>query len=117
MKLHGTFKVKAGFDLRQNVFVDVRDGEIAVQLPPATILGVEQEHVDVLEYENGYWNSISAEDLQNELAVLPKLARERAVQTGLASEAESALRKQLEARLGTERPLHLIFKPAAEPRP
>jgi hypothetical protein len=117
VKLHGTFKVKAGFDLRQNVFVDVRNAEIAVQLPPATILGVEQEQVDVLEYENGYWNSISAEDLQNELAVLPRLARERAVQTGLTSEAESALRKQLEERLGTERPLHLVFKPAAAPRP
>ena len=43
IKLHGTFNVKAGFDLRQNLTVDVRDNEIVVQLPHATILSVEQQ--------------------------------------------------------------------------
>ena len=117
VKLHGTFQVKAGFDLRQNVSVDIRDNDIAVQLPPAVILGVEQEKVDVLEYENGYWNSISAADLQNELAALPRLARERAEQAGLPREAEVVLQKQLEERLGTERPLHLRFLSTTMPKP
>ncbi len=109
VKLHGTFNVKAGFDLKDNVSVDVRENEIAVQLPHATILGVEQEQVEVLEFENGFWNRVSAEDLQNELATLPKLARERAVQSGLTTEAERALQKQLEERIGTTRPLQLVF--------
>jgi hypothetical protein len=117
VKLHGTFKVKAGFDLRQNVSVDIRDNEIAVQLPPAVILGVEQERVDVLEYENGYWNTISAADLQNELAILPRLARERAEETGLTREAEVGFQKQLEERLGTERPLRLSFGGSNVPKP
>ena len=118
VKLHGTYNVKAGFDLRENVHVDVRNDAIAVQLPRATILGVEQEKVDVLEFENGYWNRISAEDLQSEFARLPKLARERAQQANLTAEAETALQKQLQERLGSEqRPVVVTFGRPAEQKP
>lgn len=113
VKLHGTFNVKAGFDLRQDVSVDVRETEIAVRMPHARILGVEQEQVDVLEYENGLWNRITAADVQNELSTLPKLAREKAEQAGLAAEAELALQKQLEERIGASRPIKLDFAPAS----
>src|SRR5438105_3999939 len=41
VKLHGTFIVKAGFDLQQNLSVDIRPKEIVVQLPHARILGIE----------------------------------------------------------------------------
>ena len=109
VKLHGTFAVKAGFDLRQNLSVDIRPDEIVVQLPHAQILGVEQEQVEVLAFENGFWNRISAADLQAELATLPQLARDRATETGLATEAEHALQKQLDARITAFQPLRLIF--------
>src|SRR5437867_7647924 len=33
VKLHGTFNVKAGFDLRQNLPIDIRPSEIIVELP------------------------------------------------------------------------------------
>ncbi len=117
VKLHGTYDVKAGFDLRYNVSVDVRDNEIAVQLPHAAILGVEQEKVDVLEFENGYWNRISPADLQNELAQLPKLARDRAQEANLTGEAEASLQKQLQERLGDTKPIKLSFdgSPTAKP--
>ena len=117
LKLHGTFQVKAGFDLRQNVSADVRDDGIVVRMPPAIILGVEQQKVDVLEFENGYWNLVSAEDLQNELAQLPKLAREKAADSGLTSQAEDALRKQLEERIGAGRPLKIAFGSAPIAKP
>ncbi|MDQ6622115.1 MAG: DUF4230 domain-containing protein [Verrucomicrobiota bacterium] len=109
VKLHGTYNVKAGFDLRQNISVNVQPNEITIQLPHAVILGVEQEEVDVLEFQNGLWNRISAEDVQNELAQLPKLAREKVAQANLTGEAEAALQKQLEQRLGSSRPIHLAF--------
>ncbi len=109
VKLHGTFAVKAGFDLRENVAADVRDDGIKVNLPHAQILGVEQQQVDVRELENGYWNRISATDLETELAALPKLAREKAEKSGLPAEAEQTLQKQLEQRLGTSRPIQLRF--------
>ncbi len=109
VKLHSTFVVKGGFDLRENVKADVRDEAVTVELPHARILGVEQQQVDVQEFENGYWNRISAADVENELAALPKLAREKAQATGLTTEAEEALQKQLQQRIGTTRPLRLLF--------
>jgi len=116
VKLHGSFDVKAGFDLRQEFSVNVRDAEIAVQLPHATILSVEQREVEVLAMENGLWNRVSAADLQSELGALPKLAREKAEQVALATEAEAALQKELIERVGSERPLKLLFTPASLPK-
>ncbi len=112
VKLHGSYNVKAGFDLRDHLSVDVREKEIAVEIPHAKILGVEQENVEVLEYQNGLWNRISAEDLQNEMTLLPKLAREKAEAAGLTSDAEVALQKQLQERIGADRPVHLNFPSA-----
>jgi hypothetical protein len=109
VKLHGTFAVKAGFDLRQNLAIDIRPDEIIVRLPHAQILGVEQQHVDVLEFENGLWNRISGEDVQGELSILPQLARQKAIESGLPAQAEHALRQQLEQRIHTKQPLRLIF--------
>jgi len=113
VKLHGTFVAKAGFDLQQNLSIDIRPGEIIVQLPHAKILGVEQEQVDVLAFENGLWNRISGQDLEDELSVLPKLALKRALENGLPAEAEHTLQRQLDERLHTPQPLRLIFKDAA----
>lgn len=112
VKLHASFAVKAGFDLRQDFRVDLRDDRIMLQLPRGAILGVEQQQVEVLAYENGLWNRISAEDLQSELAALPLLARDKASQSGLAGEAELALRQQLEERIPADRPMEFIFSAA-----
>src|SRR5216117_605741 len=115
VKLHVTFNAKAGFDLQQDLSIDIRPDEIIVQLPHAQILGVEQEQVDVLAFENGLWNRISGEDLQGELAVLPKLAWKKAVESGLPTEAERTLQRQLDERLHTAQPLRLVFKDPPAP--
>src|SRR6187200_3161014 len=86
VKLHGTFIAKAGFDLRKGLSIDIRPGEIMVQLPHAQILGVEQQQVDVLTFENGLWNRISGQEVQGELSVLPDLAWKKAAETELAAE-------------------------------
>src|SRR6266481_7579985 len=112
VKLHGTFNVKAGFDLQQNLSIDIRPDEIVVHLPDAQILGVEQEQVDVLAFENGLWNRISGEDVQSELSILPQLAWKKPAETGLPAEAERTLQRQLDERLHTPQPLRLIFKDA-----
>ena len=114
VKLHGTFIVKAGFDLQQNLAVDIRPNEIIVQLPHARILGIEQEQVDVLAFENGLWNRISGQDMQSELSILPDLAREKAAEGDLPAEAERTLQQQIEQRVHAPQPLHLIFKGVAE---
>ena len=114
VKVHATFAVKAGFDLKQYLSIDIRPEEIVVQLPHAQILGVEQEQLDVLAFENGFWNRISAGDVQSELSTLPRLAREKATATNLTEEAEQALQQQLEARIRAPQPLRLVFAPAKQ---
>lgn len=109
IKLSGTFLVKAGFDLRQDVAVDVRPDEILVHVPHAIILGVEENHVDVLALENGLWNPISNADLENELAQLPETAKKQALEIGLPAEAEQELQKQLDKRVHSRQPLKLFF--------
>ena len=109
VRLHGSFAVKAGFDLRQNFSIDVRPDEIVVQLPHAQILDVEEEQMDVLAFENGFWNRISADDVQSELSILPQLARQRAMEANLPAEAERALQEQLAARIHVSLPLRLSF--------
>jgi hypothetical protein len=110
VKLHGTFVAKAGFDLQQGLSIDVRPEQIVVTLPHAQLLGVDQDQVDVLAFENGLWNHISGQDLQNELSMLPQLAWKKASESGLPAEAERTLQRQLEERVHTQQPLHLIFK-------
>src|SRR5215475_1227276 len=110
VKLHGTFIAKAGFDLRKGLSIDIRPDEIMVQLPHAQILGVEQQQVDVLAFENGLWNHISGQDVQTELSALPELAWKKAAESGLSAKAEETLQQQLEQRIHTAQPLRLIFK-------
>jgi hypothetical protein len=110
VKLHGTFIAKAGFDLRKGLAIDIRPDEITVQLPHAQILGVEQQQVEVLAFENGLWNRISGQDVQSELSALPELAWKNAAQSELPAEAEETLRQQLEQRIHTAQPLRLVFK-------
>jgi hypothetical protein len=110
VKLHGTFIVKAGFDLRKGLSINIRPDQIIVQLPHAQILSVEQQQVDVLAFENGLWNRISGQDVQSELSVLPELAWKKAAESELPAEAEETLQQQLEQRIHTAQPLRLVFK-------
>ena len=110
VKLHGTFIAKAGFDLRRGLSIDIRPDEIMAELPRGQILGVEQQQVDVLTFENGLWNRISGQDVQSELSVLPELAWKKAAESELPTEAEKALQQQLEQRIHTAQPLRFVFK-------
>src|SRR5207253_6715900 len=113
IKLSGTFLAKAGFDLRQDVTVDVRPDEIVIRLPHAEIVGIEEKHVDVLALENGLWNRISSADLENELAQLPEMARRQAMEIELPAEAEKELQRQLTKRIRARQALKLVFTNAA----
>ena len=109
LRLHGTFTAKAGFDLRQEISVSVQPEAIVVRLPHAKILGLEQNAVDVLAFENGFWNPISGADVQLELTTLDKLAREQASERNLPEQAEDEFRRQLTGRIRTASPIHVIF--------
>src|SRR5437764_14801898 len=110
VKLHGTFLAKAGFDLQKGLSIDIRPEQIDVQLPHAQLLGVEQQQLDVLAFENGLWNRISGQDVQSELSILPELAWKKAAESELPAEAEETLQQQLEQRIHTAQPPRLVFK-------
>ena len=112
IKLSGTFMAKAGFDLRQDVAVNVRPDEILIELPHAVIVGIEEQHVDVLALENGLWNRITGADLENELGQLPDMARKQALEIGLPAEAEQELQRQLNKRIHARQPIKLVFTDA-----
>ena len=112
IRLHGTFLVKAGFDLRKKFNVNIQPNEITIELPDAQILSVEQQSVEVLVLENGFWNRISLVDIQNELAVLPRLARKKSV--GLPIEAEQTFTRELLEKFHPPQPVRVIF-PAPSP--
>jgi len=112
LRLHGTYTAKAGFDLRQEFSVTVTPEATIVRLPHAQILGVEQNVVELLAYENGFWNPISGADVQAELATLGKLTRDRAAAQNLSAEAEESFRTQLKGRIGDTPPVQVIFYPA-----
>jgi len=112
IKLSGTFLVKAGFDLEQDVAVDVRPDEILITLPHAKIVGVEEKRVDVLALENGLWNRVSGADVENELAQLPDMARRQALELDLPAEAEQELQLQLNKRIHARQPVQLVFSNA-----
>jgi len=99
---------------QHGISVNIRPAEIVVQIPHAQILGIEQQQVDVLAFENGLWNRISGQDVQSELSILPQLAWEKAAESGLPAEAEQTLRRQLEERIRTPQRLRLVFKDAPE---
>jgi hypothetical protein len=109
VKLHGTFVAKAGFDLQENLSIDIRPDQIVIQLPHARVLGVEQVQVDVLAFENGLWNRISGQDVESEFSILPQLAWKKAAEAGLPAEAERTLQRQLDERIHTPQPLRLVF--------
>ncbi|MGH8099744.1 MAG: hypothetical protein ACREIW_00500, partial [Chthoniobacterales bacterium] len=73
------------------------------------------DQIDVLEFQNGYWNRISGEDVQNEMSILPQLARQKADESDLPAEAERVLRQQLNDRIHAPQPLHLVFSSAMKP--
>lgn len=109
LKLHGTFTARAGFDLRQEFSVNVQPGTTVVRLPHAQILTVRQDAVDVLVFENGFWNPISGADVQTELATLSHLAREKASATDLPVQAEQMFRTQLAMRLPATENVQVVF--------
>jgi hypothetical protein len=115
LRLHGTYTAKAGFDLRREFSVTVEPEGTIVRLPHAQILGVAQDAVELLAYENGFWNPISGADVQAELGTLAKLARDSAAERNLPAQAEDSFRAQLKSRIGSLPPVQVIFYEAPKP--
>ncbi len=102
IRIHATYRVKAGFDLSKKLEVNVVGQEVNIKVPKATILSVEPLSITVDELNNGLWNKIQPQDIDRELQKMPELARAKAA--ALPDEAEQTFERLLSERLGD---LHL----------
>ncbi|MBV9106152.1 MAG: DUF4230 domain-containing protein [Verrucomicrobia bacterium] len=98
IRIHATYRVKAGFDLSKKLEVTVAGQDVDVKVPKATILSVEPLSVTVDELNNGLWNKIQPQDVDRELKEMPELARTKAA--ALPGEAEQTFERLLAERLG-----------------
>jgi hypothetical protein len=98
IRMHATYRVKAGFDLSKKLEVSVTGQEVNIKVPKATILSVESLSLEVDELRDGLWNKIEPQDIDRELKKMPELARAKA--SSLPDEAERAFQRLLSERLG-----------------
>jgi hypothetical protein len=98
IRIHATYRVKAGFDLSQKLEVNLAGQEVNIKVPKASILSVEPLTVKVDELRNGLWNKIQPEDIDRELKEMPEMARAKAA--SLPDEAEQTFERLLSERLG-----------------
>ena len=112
IRIHATYRVKAGFDLSHKLEVNLAGREVNIKVPKATILSVEPLTVTVEELRNGLWNKIQPEDIDRELKEMPEMARAKAA--SLPDEAEQTFERLLSQRLG-DLHVHVQIQADAEP--
>jgi len=100
IRLRGNYAVKSGFNLLERFSVDVGKDGTRLMMPPATLLSIENKDLKVEVHENGYWNPISARDMETSVAALQELAREKS--RGLLDETEANFRERLSRVLGED---------------
>jgi hypothetical protein len=112
IRMHATYRVKAGFDLSKKLEVNVAGQEVNIKVPKATILSVEPLTLAVDELRDGLWNRIQPQDIDRELNKMPELARAKA--SSLPGEAEQTFERLLSERLGD---LHVHVERQVDPLP
>ena len=112
IRIHATYRVKAGFDLSHKLEVNLAGQEVNIKIPKASILSVEPLVVKVDELRNGLWNKIQPEDIDRELKQMPEMARAKAA--SLPDEEEETFERLLSERLGD---LHVHVQIQADPEP
>src|SRR5690606_34858648 len=114
LRLRGEYRVKVGFDLSHPIIIDSAEGTTRVTMPHATMLGLEQEQLHVEELENGHWNRISAEDMEQELAALAEAAREKAAAMNLPQQAEEQFAATLRER--SQMDMNILYRSSQLPK-
>ncbi len=105
LRIRGVYNVKAGFDLRLPFSVHLNSdqpGKLSVEMPPAKILSVEQQKLDVLTLENGVWNHVKAGDLTDEINELNLDARSKVWHAGILDRAQQTFTGELREKLGSD---------------
>jgi hypothetical protein len=98
IRIHATYRVKAGFDLSQKLEVNIAGHEVNITVPKAKILSIEPISIIVEELRDGLWNKIQPQDVNHELQRMQELARTKA--SSLSDHAEQTFKRLLSQKLG-----------------
>lgn len=101
VRARGTYSVKTGFDLSKGVEVAVdKSAEVVrVTFPAPELLSVEQQDLEITEWDNGLWNRLGETDAEEVVNLMNASARTRAGAQGVLESAETSVTEQLSERL------------------
>jgi hypothetical protein len=101
VRARGTYSVKTGFDLSKGVEVEVdKPAEVVrVSFPAPELLSVEQQDLEITEWDNGLWNRLGETDAEEVVNLMNASARTRAEAQGVLESTETSVTEQLSERL------------------
>lgn len=104
LRSRATYAVKSGYDLGRGVDVHVAHDPdvVTVTFPEPELLSLDQQDLEILEWDNGLWNRLNAMDAEEAVDSMRELARERAVAQGVLDKAKASVVDQLSSRLEAE---------------
>lgn len=93
LRARGTYAAKSGFDLAAgvDVTVDKDAGVVRVSFPAPQLLSLEQQNLEILEWDNGLWNRLNEDDAEQAVNGMAGLARRRAEAEGLLAATETSV--------------------------
>jgi hypothetical protein len=101
VRARGTYSVKTGFDLSKGVDVEVDKAAevVRVSFPAPELLSVEQQDLEITEWDNGLWNRLGETDAEEVVNLMNASARTRAEAQGVLESTETSVTEQLSERL------------------
>lgn len=95
--LRGTFTAKAGFDLHGPFTITIRKFPLRVDatMPAPKLLSVQMNSYKIILDENGWWNRISDADRETAVQELQRIAREKAQNSGMLTDARSTIEQRI----------------------
>jgi len=97
--ISGTFNAKAGFDLRKEFSITLRDKKAFVNLPEPRTLSVESQGDITYRDEQGIWNWVNLEDRTRATNAFISDARRYADEAVFVQEAKKRMDEQLRTLL------------------
>ena len=97
LELEATFTARAGFDLRDNIRINIdpRTRYVSADLPPPKLLSLGMGDVRILQDEDGLWNKLTAQDREEAFRALEEKARKTFAESSFVPEARIEAEKRI----------------------
>lgn len=116
LHLKGYFLAKVGFDLSERgISVELNEAgdelyRVRVLLPAPKLLSFETEKYEVIKTENGWWNEITAQDLERAVNEMKDEARTKTLRHGILKDAKRTAQERIDRVVDDARGASLKFE-------